>query len=178
MFVCVECCVLSGRGLRDGLITRPEKSCRLWCVVMCDLETWSMRRPWPALGRSATGEKMLNWCEKSPEDNLREIETCRSLIDRNLCKRIYNFNIQFLCWYYFMNCVHSSRGVMQINIVAWGKWRVGFAAFISWIVSSVLQVTDYDKAVSECTEVAHSWQWGIASWNYNEIVIDGLPQVL
>ena len=23
--VCVECCVLSGRGLCDGLITRPEK---------------------------------------------------------------------------------------------------------------------------------------------------------
>jgi hypothetical protein len=30
--VCCECCVLSGRGLRDGLITRPEESYRLWCV--------------------------------------------------------------------------------------------------------------------------------------------------
>ena len=39
MFVCCECCVLSGRGFCDGLITRPEKSCRLWCVVVCDLET-------------------------------------------------------------------------------------------------------------------------------------------
>jgi hypothetical protein len=29
--VCCECCVLSGKGLCDGLITRPEKSCRL-CV--------------------------------------------------------------------------------------------------------------------------------------------------
>jgi len=29
MDVCVECCVLSGRGLSDGLITRPEKSYRL-----------------------------------------------------------------------------------------------------------------------------------------------------
>jgi len=33
MFVCCECCVLSGRGLCDGLITRPEESYRLWCVV-------------------------------------------------------------------------------------------------------------------------------------------------
>ena len=40
MFVCCECCVLSGRGLCDGLITRPEESYRLWCVVECDLETW------------------------------------------------------------------------------------------------------------------------------------------
>ena len=34
MFVCCECCVLSGRGLCDGLITRPEESYRLWCVVV------------------------------------------------------------------------------------------------------------------------------------------------
>ena len=59
MFVCCECCVLSGRGLCDELITRPEKSYRLWCVVVCDLETARMRRPWPALGRSATGEIKL-----------------------------------------------------------------------------------------------------------------------
>ena len=37
MFVCCECCVLSGRGLCDALITRPEESYRLWCVVVCDL---------------------------------------------------------------------------------------------------------------------------------------------
>jgi len=39
MFVCCECCVLSDRGLCDGLITRPEESYRLWRVVVCDLET-------------------------------------------------------------------------------------------------------------------------------------------
>ena len=39
MFVCCECSVLSGRGLCDELITRPEESYRLWCVVVCDLET-------------------------------------------------------------------------------------------------------------------------------------------
>ena len=39
MSVCCECCVLSGRGLCAELITRPEESYRLWCVVVCDLET-------------------------------------------------------------------------------------------------------------------------------------------
>ena len=39
MFFCCECRVLSGRGLCDELITRPEESYRLWCVVVCDLET-------------------------------------------------------------------------------------------------------------------------------------------
>jgi hypothetical protein len=36
MFVSCECCVLSGRGLCDGLIPRPEESYRLWCVSECD----------------------------------------------------------------------------------------------------------------------------------------------
>jgi ABC-type Fe3+ transport system permease subunit len=44
MFVCCECCVFSGRGLCDELITRPEESYRMWCVVVCDLETSWMRR--------------------------------------------------------------------------------------------------------------------------------------
>jgi hypothetical protein len=44
MFVCCECCVLSGRGLGDGLITRPEESYRLWRVVVCDQETSKTRR--------------------------------------------------------------------------------------------------------------------------------------
>jgi hypothetical protein len=47
MGVCYECCVLSGRGLCFGLITRPEESYRMWCVVVCDLETSWMRRPCP-----------------------------------------------------------------------------------------------------------------------------------
>jgi hypothetical protein len=38
MFVCCVCCVLSGRGLCDELITHPEESYRLWCVVVCDLD--------------------------------------------------------------------------------------------------------------------------------------------
>ena len=60
MSVCCECCVLSGRGLCDELITRQEESYRMWCVVVCDLETSRMRRAWSALGRSATGKKIMN----------------------------------------------------------------------------------------------------------------------
>jgi len=46
MFVCCECRVLSGRGLCDELITRPEESYRLWCVVVCDLETSRIGTPY------------------------------------------------------------------------------------------------------------------------------------
>jgi len=37
---------LSGRGLCDELITRPEESYRLCCVVVCDLETSRMGAPY------------------------------------------------------------------------------------------------------------------------------------
>ena len=39
LFVSCDCCVLSGRGLCDKLITRPDESYRLCCVVEYDLET-------------------------------------------------------------------------------------------------------------------------------------------
>ena len=42
-----ECWVLSGRGLCNGLITRPEEPCRVWCVVVCDHEPSTLRMPWP-----------------------------------------------------------------------------------------------------------------------------------
>ena len=57
MDVCCECCVLSGRGLCDELITRPEESYRLRCVVVCDLETSWMRRLWPTGGAVAPKER-------------------------------------------------------------------------------------------------------------------------
>jgi hypothetical protein len=57
MFVCCVCLVLSGRGLGEELISRPDDSYRLWCVVMSDLATSRLRRLQPALGRSATGRR-------------------------------------------------------------------------------------------------------------------------
>jgi hypothetical protein len=56
-----ECCVSSGRGLCDELITRPEESYRLWFVFVCDLES-RMRKPWPALGRSAKEISDMSKC--------------------------------------------------------------------------------------------------------------------
>jgi hypothetical protein len=32
MSVSCECCVLSGRGLCDELVPRPEEPYRMWCV--------------------------------------------------------------------------------------------------------------------------------------------------
>jgi len=47
MSVCCGCCVLLGRGLCNGSITRPEQSYRVWCV--CDGGTLQRR---PRLNRA------------------------------------------------------------------------------------------------------------------------------
>jgi hypothetical protein len=49
--------VLSGRGLCEELITRPEESYRLWCVIVCDLETSGMKRSWPTGGLQRQKER-------------------------------------------------------------------------------------------------------------------------
>jgi hypothetical protein len=41
---------VSGTGLCIGLITRPEESYWLWCIIVWDIETSWMRRPWPTGG--------------------------------------------------------------------------------------------------------------------------------
>ena len=55
MYVFCECCVLSGRSLCDGPIPLREKSYRLWCVSVCDIETSMMRQVWPELVCCARG---------------------------------------------------------------------------------------------------------------------------
>jgi len=68
--VCCNCCVLSGRGFCDELITRPEKSYRLWCVIVCDLDTSWMRRPWPTGGCRAKNKQLSRY----QQDDVRRIQ--------------------------------------------------------------------------------------------------------
>jgi hypothetical protein len=60
MFVCCECCVLSGRGLCDKLITHPEESYRLWCVVVCDLENLKNEEAMTCVGSQHHSKKKKN----------------------------------------------------------------------------------------------------------------------
>jgi hypothetical protein len=62
MFVSCECCVLlSGRGLCDGLITRPEESYRLWCVSQCDQKESKTSKLKRETGVGRTGRLKKNY---------------------------------------------------------------------------------------------------------------------
>ena len=63
------CWVLSGRGLCDELITCPDESYWLCCIIVCDLETSWMRRPWPTVGAVVPPppkKKLWRWGTFSP----------------------------------------------------------------------------------------------------------------
>ena len=83
-------CLLSGRNLCERLITRPEESYRLWCVVVCDLETSWMRRPWPT-GAVAPKTNNVFVYVISPEDSNEEKH---SVMRRNECVQV--FKIKYL----------------------------------------------------------------------------------
>ena len=100
MSVSCECCLLWGRGLCDDLITRPEESYRVLCVVVCDLETSWMRlfcpqsrppqkrkiieriRPiyqsrWPrGLRFGSTASRLLGMWGPSPDGSMDNCDLC------------------------------------------------------------------------------------------------------
>jgi hypothetical protein len=57
MDVCCVCCVLSGSGLCDEPITRPEESYRLWRVVVCDLRNLVNEEAIPRAGLQSQRKK-------------------------------------------------------------------------------------------------------------------------
>jgi len=91
MSVCCECCVLSGRGLCDELITHPEQSYRQWCVVVCDLEASGMMRPWPAGGCGAKIKNIYIFPKLMFENFVVETQILQEFL-RNL-----NLNFDLYC---------------------------------------------------------------------------------
>ena len=89
MFVFCECCMLSGRGLCDELITRPGESYRLWSVVVCDQETSYARRLQPR--QRAAKYKPTMGCSASR----KIIYIYQQHVD---CWRICPCRCNFQCW--------------------------------------------------------------------------------
>ena len=132
MFVCCDCCVLSGRGVYDELITRPEESYRRWWVFVCDLETSRMRRPWHALGRSAT-EKICLFIFVS-------LKVCYS---RDVVSRM---------WTSFLKCVAAHKRLTNVGLdhpyithLAVPLFRLSFASYCQWRAERNSRKSGWDR---------------------------------
>ena len=65
--------MLSGRGLCDELITRPEESYRLWCAVVCDLE-------------NVNEEALAHWGAVAPKTKGAAMTPIRLLLSFYCCR--------------------------------------------------------------------------------------------
>jgi len=59
MSLCCESCQVEVFAMNWSLVQRSPT--RLWCVVVCDLETSWTRRPWPTGGLLRQKKKKLIW---------------------------------------------------------------------------------------------------------------------
>jgi hypothetical protein len=137
MFVCCECCVLLGRGLCDGLITRPEESYRLWHVVVCDQETSTTRRLKPA---TELWKIQPLWVLTPGKQTNKQCLTVR-----NLSVKFYSI---YACYTHITlyHVVYSFRYYPRFHVTA-----VGLGTCYSWIRGSAC----IQNFVSFTKEAAH-----------------------
>ena len=129
MSVCCECCVLSGRGLCDELITRPEESYRLWCLVVCDLENLKNEEAMTRVGSQRHKKKL------SAEIYLNNSDTrdflCSHLQNCIRKGRLFG-NVHWACRRFCRRSSPSTYedprlGFSQFNrIIAWASPRLSF----------------------------------------------------
>jgi hypothetical protein len=98
MFVCCECCVLSGRGLCEGLITRPEDSYRMWRVVVCVQE--------------ASKTSRLLGCENTITMGCNDRKTNKHAYMKNFLEKV-----SFIYWSGVSNCGPA-------NVLITARWPI------------------------------------------------------
>jgi hypothetical protein len=116
MSFCCQYCVLSWRGLCDGPISHPEESDQLWCVIVRDLETSRMRRPWPALGCCATGKRICLYLILKIKHKVFIIQ------DRQCTYNVTAFANQY-CRKKAINTITGLRACVRVDTRARGRVR-------------------------------------------------------
>jgi hypothetical protein len=116
MSVCCECCVLSGRGLCVGLITRPEEYYRVWCVSVW---SWSLDRTWPTRGCCAMGGKKFSMGKFNQYLNTGFIEYKKEVTTNqwwDFPSECVEFHLPFPCAF-VMRCLSTKKNFCLFN--AW-----------------------------------------------------------
>jgi hypothetical protein len=119
MSVCCECCVLSGRGICDELITRPEESYRVW-------------RVWVSSRNLVNEEAMAHWglLRPHPQNNIHRearvsVQKAEEWQDRQLKKCYIALKWKIMLWIFKNALIRSiSRCNWQHEIMQTNKyWR-------------------------------------------------------
>ena len=90
--------MLSGRGLCDKLITRPEESYRLWCVVVCDLENLKNEEVMTRVGSQRNSKKniILNLVEIKKISTLLALREDFGMFIGRVSFMLYTLNVSVL----------------------------------------------------------------------------------
>jgi len=111
MFVCCDYCVLSGRGLCDELITRPEEFYRLWCFVVFVLENFKNEEAMTRVGSQRHSKKKIVFLRISTS---LHTDITRLIVNQVLFYYPINKTVPILCiWFSFdtticFGCPHLS----------------------------------------------------------------------
>jgi hypothetical protein len=109
---------LSGRGLCDELITRPEESYWLLCVVVCDLETSWMRRFWPTGGCCARNKQTVKLHKKRGNGPIATILS-------SIILHITQWHVSTLTKVIIRHIPRHRE--LSFTLILWkGKWKVAF----------------------------------------------------
>ena len=162
---CCECRVLSGRGLCDELITLPEESYRLCCVVVCDLETSRICAPYIYDIRSLRVNDLTIipltwrkwWANNASKQQMGFNSGFKGLISASFCERIDSEEVSKGCgirWSIPMDvlcCLYC--------VIPTGQW--GFLSFYDqcWSIQCGYLTVFYMHTPSSLCPCVTSWMF-------------------
>ena len=173
----VVCCQVEVSGVYDELITRPEESYRLWCVVECALENSWRKRPWPTGGCCAKINKSNASFTSScaPFFNTSGISEWYLLFYRiriiwrdslenygKKCFEIFSYEFKLISFFpVYFNCINIFRSCQEIYVppgltfkysTCWlhsvCEFSAQTATFALYNINSVVSITEVESVYS------------------------------
>ena len=137
--------VLSGRILRVGMITRPEGSYRVWCVVVCDLETSWMRRPWPTGGCCAKKKQYICRRQMALKSWVSDLKT----VPESWLTTFTNHRTFQPLWHRLIFCCHARWRLMyRFQPVTRKTYLSPHPSSMVWLIDGYTELTAGDTFTS------------------------------
>jgi hypothetical protein len=164
MSVSCGCCVLLGRGLCDELISSPEDSHRLWCVVECDLETSWVWKPNPRRGAAPQEQNIYHQAHCRKHENKQTLNMVRQKTSTSaLLQLTLHLQIVYLMYFECNNVIRwrfpTSRYLVSVYVHVLVKW-----AWL-WPIHEVETSCNTIKDRKDCV---------VCDWKYRYTLLTGI----